>query len=187
MEKIVAGEYTYGINNINVHTWNEGTQVKIGKFCSIGGNIEIMLGGNHRSDWITTYPFGHIHQHILRGEGIQGHPKTNGDVIIGNDVWIGNFAMIMSGVTIGDGAIIAANSHVVRDVLPYEIVGGNPAKHIKWRFENEDNENYLEMIGLLKELKWWNLPVETIREINKFLCVKPTIELLSNLVKTYRS
>ena len=179
MSKIVAGRYSYGYNNINVHTWDEGTSVNIGSFCSIGGNIEIMIGGNHRADWITTYPFGHIHQGVLGGEGILGHPQTNGSVNIGNDVWIGNFAMIMSGVTIGDGAVIAANAHVVKDVSPYEIVGGNPAKHIKWRFDEE-------IRNLLLQLKWWELPLETIREINRTLCAPPTVDVLKALIAKYR-
>lgn len=179
MSKIIAGRYSYGYNNINVHTWNEGTSVNIGAFCSIGGNIEIMIGGNHRSDWITTYPFGHIHQGTFGGEGILGHPQTNGSVNIGNDVWIGNFAMIMSGVTIGDGAVIAANAHVVKDVSPYEIVGGNPAKHIKWRFDEEIRE-------LLLKLKWWELDDVIIREIAPVLCSQPDAKKLMELIEKYR-
>ena len=139
-----------------------------------------MIGGNHRTDWITTYPFGHIHQHELGGYDIKGHPATNGDVNIGNDVWIGNFATIVSGVTIGDGAVIATNAHVVKDVSPYEIVGGNPAKSIKFRFDEE-------IRNLLLELKWWDLPVHQIVEINRILCSPPTAETIKDLIAKYRT
>lgn len=84
------------------------------------------MGGNHRTDWLTTYPFGHIHKDIFTNFSGVGHPATKGSVVIGNDVWIGTNVTIMSGVSIGDGAVIANNSHVVKDVLPYSIVGGNP-------------------------------------------------------------
>lgn len=178
-DKIRAGAYTYGLHNINVHTWNEGTFVNIGRYCSIGGDIQIMIGGNHRIDWMTTYPFGHIHEDKFGRGHIQGHPQTNGDVNIGNDVWIGNFAMILSGVTIGDGAVIAANAHVVKDVAPYEIVGGNPARHIKYRFEPE-------VIELLLKLRWWDLHESIVAEIAPILCSEPTKEKLEELINKYR-
>jgi len=175
-----VGEFTYGAHNINLHTWNEGTKLKIGKFCSIGGNIQVFLGGNHRIDWISTYPFGHIHQNELGGQNIQGHPATKGDVVIGNDVWLGNFVTIMSGITIGDGAVIVANSHVTKNVDAYEVVGGNPARHIKYRFESE-------VRNLLLQLRWWDLPVNSIRELTTDLCSEPSVTDLQELIKRYRS
>ena len=134
---VKIGAFTYGFENISIKQWNEGAALTIGKFCSIGPNITIFLGGNHRTDWITTFPFGHIFTEQLGGHSIEGHPITNGEVLIGNDVWIGYGATIMSGIKIGDGAVISANATVVKDVKPYEIVGGNPAKLIKKRFTDE--------------------------------------------------
>jgi acetyltransferase-like isoleucine patch superfamily enzyme len=173
---ISFGRFTYGGENITVFQFGEGSSLKIGAFCSIASSIKIFLGGNHRIDWITTFPFGHIFQNELGGLGISGHPSTNGDVVVGNDVWIGQGATIMSGITIGSGAVIATNSTVTRDVGPYEIVGGNPAKVIKKRFDED-------VIDLLLKLNWWDLPVEKIREVNKTLCSKPSLDLLHELIR----
>jgi acetyltransferase-like isoleucine patch superfamily enzyme len=157
------GKYTYGTNNLNIHYSDSGSKLIIGNFCSIAGNINIYLGGNHRTDWVTTYPFGHINQHIFNNFNGQGHPATKGDVIIGNDVWIAQNVTIMSGVTIGDGAIIANNSHVVKNVEPYSIVGGNPAKLIRYRFTTEQ-------IKKLLEIKWWEWGDEKINKFTPLLC-----------------
>ena len=157
------GKYTYGTNNLNIHYSNSGAKLIIGNFCSIAGNINIFLGGNHMTDWVTTYPFGHINQHIFNNFNGEGHPATKGDVIIGNDVWIGQNVTIMSGVTIGDGAIIANNSHVVKNVEPYSIVGGNPAKLIRYRFTTEQ-------ISKLLEIKWWDWDDEKINNFTPLLC-----------------
>jgi len=171
---IIIGRFTYGFENIKIRQWNEGAALKIGSFCSIAKDITIFLGGNHRTDWISTYPFGKIFQDELGGEGIIGHPSTKGDVIIGNDVWIGSGTTIMSGINIGDGAVIAANSCVVTDVKPYSIFGGNPARFLKYRFDNKT-------IEFLLRLKWWDLPLTTIRNISNILCSKPSPELLVEL------
>jgi acetyltransferase-like isoleucine patch superfamily enzyme len=144
-----VGKHTYGLNNICVRSWGEGAKLYIGAFCSIGDNITVFLGGNHRYDRVTTFPFGHIHQGIFNNFNGAGHPATNGDVVIGNDVWIGQGVTIMSGVKIGDGAVIAANSHIVKDVPPYAIVGGNPGKIIRLRFTEEQIEKLLR-------IKWWS-------------------------------
>lgn len=131
-------------------------------FCSIA-NCNIYLGGNHRTDWVTTYPFGHFNKNIFdKFDGV-GHPKTNGDVIIENDVWIADNVTIMSGVKIGNGAVIANNSHVVKDVAPYSIVGGNPARLIKYRFlEN--------IIKKLLQIKWWEWEDSKINDNLHLLC-----------------
>lgn len=155
------GKYTYG--KPAVYWQNENAKLVVGNFCSIAGNVKIYLGGNHRTDWVSTYPFGHIHQNVFTSFNGVGHPATKGDVIIGNDVWIGSDVTIMSGVTIGDGAVIANNSHVVKDVEPYTLVGGNPAKYIKHRFTPEQIEKLLE-------IQWWNWDDAKINEFAPMLC-----------------
>ena len=125
--QIDVGDFTYG--QPIVHIWDEATKLKIGKFCSIGGNVQILLGGEHHHEWITTYPFD-----VLL-DGMTA--KSKGDVEIGNDVWIGDDAMILSGVRIGDGAVIGAGSVVTKDVKDYTIVGGAPAKFISRRWDDE--------------------------------------------------
>jgi acetyltransferase-like isoleucine patch superfamily enzyme len=145
------GRFTYG--DPSVLEWGEGMTLKVGSFCSISANVTILLGGNHRSDWITTFPFNVVFEGFTH---IEGHPSSNGDVIIGNDVWIALNTLILSGVTIGDGAIIAANSVVTKDVEPYTIVGGNPAKKIRNRFDNKTIENLLK-------IRWWDWDLEKIK------------------------
>jgi acetyltransferase-like isoleucine patch superfamily enzyme len=156
------GEHTYIGGNFNVFSWGEGTTLTIGNFCSLAANITVYLGGNHRTDWVTTYPFGHVNKDNFPYDG-KGHPATNGNVIIGNDVWIGNNVNIMSGITIGDGAVIATNSHVVKDVPPYTIVGGNPARIIRKRFTEEQ-------IDKLLKIRWWDWSIEKINEKVPLLC-----------------
>ncbi|MEA4839135.1 MAG: CatB-related O-acetyltransferase [Rhodospirillaceae bacterium] len=178
--KIEIGRFTYGYEGIEIRQWGEGASLKIGSFCSIASSVRIFLGGNHRVDWATTFPFGHIFVNELGGEGIKGHPATRGDVVIGNDVWIGHGVTIMSGVSIGSGAVLAANATIVRDVFPYEIVGGNPAKLIRKRFDGN-------IIDLLMALRWWDLPVDTIRTISGDLSKCPDERRLSDFILKYRS
>jgi virginiamycin A acetyltransferase len=144
------GKHTYGMDNITLFFDNEA-KLTIGDFCSIGPEVKIYLGGEHRSDWLTTYPFSHFYPDFKGYD----YRVSKGDVTIGNDVWIGHGVMILSGVTIGDGAIIGAGSVVSKDVEPYSVVAGNPAKHIKYRFSADE-------IKMLLDLKWWDWPDELI-------------------------
>ena len=156
-----VGKYTYGTPILR---WtNEKAVLMIGNFCSIAANVTIYLGGNHRTDWVSTYPFGHIHLDVFNNFNGLGHPSTKGNVIIGNDVWIGENVTIMSGVQIGDGSVIANNSHVVKDIEPYTLVGGNPAKFIKHRFSHEQ-------IKELLRIKWWYWNDEKINKYTPLLC-----------------
>ena len=163
MSLVKIGEHTYGAESMKVQQWGEGAKLYIGKFCSIAGKVEVMLGGNHRVDWITTYPFGHVSKNAFPKYSGEGHPATKGDVNIGNDVWIGDGATILSGVTIGDGACIGTKSLVTKNVPPYTIVGGNPAKVIKKRFSDD-------IIEKLLEAKWWHLDDYIIDHISPLLC-----------------
>ena len=147
---IAIGEFTYGIPI--VEQYEDNTKLKIGKFCSIGPDVKIVLGGGHRTDWCTTYPFSAI---MPEFSYITGHPCSKGDIMIGNDVWIAGGAKIMSGVTIGDGSVIAANACVTKNVEPYTIVGGVPAKEIRKRFDEQD-------IKRLLAIKWWDWDKELI-------------------------
>lgn len=140
------GDHTYG--SPKVLDWNDGTRLEIGKYCSIADNVTFILGGNHRTDWVTTYPFSAIG--IWAGASlIKGHPGSKGDLVIGNDVWIGYGATILSGITIGNGAVVAAGAVVVKNVDPYSVVAGNPAKVLKNRFSKSD-------VQKLQEISWWD-------------------------------
>lgn len=149
-ENVIIGKYSYG--KPLIYMWTGKYKVIIGKYCSISINTIIIVDGNHRTDWITTYPFNETFKDLKK---ISGHPVGKGDVIIGNDVWIGMNVLILPGVRIGDGAVIGAGSVVTRNVEDYEIVAGNPAKHIKYRFKENQ-------IVELKKIKWWDWHKERI-------------------------
>lgn len=156
------GKYSYS-QPINVRSWGEGTSYSVGDFCSIADNLTIFLGGNHRSDWISTYPFPAFTDKFPEARGLEGYVATNGNVRIGNDVWIGSHVTILSGVTIGDGAVVGAQSIVSKSVPPYAIVAGNSAKIIRYRFDTK-------VIEMLLKLKWWNWPIAKIRKNVHLLC-----------------
>jgi len=159
---IEIGDYTYYDDpedsenferNVLYHYDFIGDRLIIGKFCAIARGVKfIMNGANHKLGGISTYPFQ------IFGNGWEKVMPTladlpyKGDTVIGNDVWIGYDTLIMPGVKIGDGAIVAARSVVVKDVPPYTIVGGNPAQVIKQRFSSE-------VIAKLLEIKWWDWPI----------------------------
>jgi acetyltransferase-like isoleucine patch superfamily enzyme len=160
---VEVGRHTYGHEQITVRHWGESAELRIGSFCAIADRVEVFLGGNHRVDWVTTYPFPEFVERWKAARNIVGHPATNGDVVIGNDVWIGSNATIMSGVTVGDGAVIATNSCVTHDVEPYAIVGGNPARLLRHRFDADTVEQLLA-------IRWWDWSDERIEANVELLC-----------------
>lgn len=179
---IIAGEYSYYDakngeyfeDQVLYHYEFFGDRLVIGKFCAIATGVTfIMNGANHRMDGFSTYPFN------IFGQGWEKYTPTldqlpfKGDTIIGNDVWIGMDTVIMPGINIGDGAIIATKSVITKDVEPYTIVGGNPAKKIKTRFSEE-------IIRKLLEIKWWDLDIEVISD-HIGLIVNGDIDNLENL------
>jgi virginiamycin A acetyltransferase len=179
---ITIGDYTYYDDpedsenferNVLYHFPFIGDRLIIGKFCALARGVKfIMNGANHKMDGFSTYPFN-----IFGNGWEQVTPQTEelpykGDTVIGNDVWIGYEAVMMPGVQVGDGAIIAAKSVVVGDVSPYTIVGGHPARHIRQRFEDG-------VIQALLEVAWWNWDIEKItRNLEKI--VAADIESLRN-------
>ena len=143
LDIIKVGKKSYG--DLNVYSWgtkNEG--LSIGNYVSIGPNTQFLLGGNHNTNTLTTYPFK------VKKFNEKVEATTKGKIIIEDDVWIGMNSLIMSGIKIGKGAIIAAGSVVTKSIEPYSIVGGNPAKFIKYRYEEE----------IIRELK--NIDLELI-------------------------
>ncbi len=177
---IMVGDYTYYDDpedsenferNVLYHFPFIGDKLIIGKFCAIARATKfIMNGANHKLSGISTYPFQ------IFGNGWEkvmpelADLPYKGDTVVGNDVWIGYDALIMPGVRIGNGAIVAARSVVVSDVAAYSIVGGNPAKPVRQRFE-------ADVVARLEAIAWWDWPIEKITE-NLSLIVSADIEAL---------
>ncbi len=172
---ITVGDYTYyddavdptGFekNNVLFNYPEFGDSLIIGKFCQIASGAKFIMGpANHRLCSVTTYPFN-----VFGGVWAENTPPhmdqlpRKGDTVIGNDVWIGRESVIMPGVKIGDGAIIAAYSVVAKDIPPYTIYGGNPAKFIKMRFDDE-------LAAVLLRFRWWDLPPGQLADILPLLC-----------------
>ena len=170
---IIVGDYTYyddkdGPERFQDHVTHHydfvGDKLIIGKFCAIARGIEfVMNGANHRMNSVTTYPFN------IMGHGWEAQTPSlddlplKGDTVVGNDVWIGQNVTVMPGVHIGNGAIIAANSVVAKDVPPYCVAGGNPCRVIRKRFDDE-------LIDYLQALEWWNWEPRKIFEHLDVLC-----------------
>jgi acetyltransferase-like isoleucine patch superfamily enzyme len=155
---IRIGDYTYGFPIIKEFASNQ-TNLRIGKFCSIAANVSIILGGEHPTKFVSTYPipikFDVLHE-------FQRTAKSKGDIEIGNDVWIGYGVIILTGVKIGNGAVIGAGSVVTKSVEPYSIVAGNPAKLVRYRFSNQ-------IIIKLEGIAWWDWPIEKIISASSLL------------------
>lgn len=184
---ISVGDYTYydsadhpeDFEKTNIlYNWPEfGDKLIIGKFCQFGSSVKFIMGpANHRISSISTYPFN-----VFGGTWSENTPPHlsqlpfKGDTVVGNDVWIGRESVIMPGVKIGDGAIIAAHSVVTKDIEPYSIVGGNPSKLIRKRFDDE-------LISLLLKTQWWNFEPAELADFLPTLC-NPDLERVRSVLK----
>jgi acetyltransferase-like isoleucine patch superfamily enzyme len=161
------GEGTYGMPV--VHDDLEGTTLRIGAYCSIASGVQIFLGNHHRTDWVSSYPFPAFFKEAAH---IPDFGISRGSVTIGSDVWLCANCTILSGITIGHGAVIGTGAIVTRDVEPYSIVAGNPAKHLRWRFDE------VTRLALL-DTAWWDWTTSEIGEAVELLCSNKTDEFLA--------
>jgi len=152
------GEYSYG----RIKVLGIG-KLKIGKYCSMADGTLFLLGMEHRPDWITTYPFNEL---FSWARHIAGHPMSKGHVIIGNDVWIGQQSIILSGISIGNGAVIGAGSIVTKSIPAYAIAAGNPARVTSYRFDEKTRAR-------IEAMKWWDWPIHKIAENIEHLMTPP--------------
>ena len=170
------GDFTYIDNSVEITYDGVKTRLIIGKFCSFAPKVHIIIGGEHRTDWVSTYPFN---ARLKSYSYIKGHPSSKGDIVIGNDVWIASGAKILSGVTIGDGAVIGANALVSKDVPAYHIATGmGSIFKTRPRFDSDT-------IGKLCEIKWWDWKLEHIAEVIPMLQsdnIKGLIDYYDNVV-----
>jgi virginiamycin A acetyltransferase len=169
-ENIIVGDYTYyhdfedplsfETKNILYHyPYVNNDKLIIGKFCSIAAGAKFLFnGGNHKNESFVNYPFAIFPELWDGGLKVNESWDNKGDIVVGNDVWIGHEAIIMAGVKIGDGARIATRAIVTKDVKPYDVVGGTPARVLKKRFDEET-------IEMLLEIKWWDLEEAEIKNM----------------------
>jgi len=175
---IPRGKYTYGPEPKIMGVPEIAIGSKIGKFCSLADNLQFICKGTHMPQWVTTYPFNEIWGIDIPLYEINGIKGKVGDaviqspIIIGNDVWVTSNVKIKQGITIGDGAVLATECFVTKDVPPYAIVGGNPAKIIKYRFSEEQIKDLLE-------IKWWDWDVEMVVKAAPLLASENIDEFIS--------
>ncbi len=168
LDCVTVGRMTYG--GLSIYNYNSNAHLTIGSFCSIAGEVMFVLNADHRMDTVSTFPFKA--RYLGEAEGI-----TKGDITIGDDVWLGFRATILSGVTIGQGAVVAAGAVVTKDVPPYAIVGGVPARVIRYRFEED-------MIEKLKNIDFRKIKDEEYRaHINQLYEVLEKKEQLEWMLK----
>lgn len=162
------GRGSYG--PLEIETFGDTGTVSIGAFCSFAKGVCVLLGGEHRSNWITTYPFD---RKYFFASGAPHSTYSRGDVVVGNDVWVGRGALILSGARIGNGAIIGAHALVRGDIPPYAIAVGNPARVVRYRFE-------AHVIQKLEKIEWWNWDDERIRDQLPRLMAEPMDDVVKD-------
>lgn len=149
-----VGAHTYGRPRVLLYPGDTG-RVAVGTYCSIANDVEFIPGGIHPTDWVSTYP--HRIRQGLPGAFTDGCPSSKGDILVGHDVWIGAGAKILSGVRIGHGSVVGAYAVVARDVRPYAVVVGSPAREVRRRFTDEQ-------VDALLRIAWWDWPAEEVGE-----------------------
>jgi len=164
------GAYSYGRPKVRFP--ESGQSLTIGRFCSIADKVEILLGGGHRLDWVSTYPFAAMRGLWPDVEAPADYHASRGGVTIGSDVWLGSGCLILSGVTIGHGAVVAARAVVSRDVPPYAVVAGNPARVVRHRFDPET-------VAALLETAWWDRPYAAVAGLVPLLQSGRTADLIA--------
>ena len=158
------GHKTYGDCSVLIMGWGVDATAKIGDYCSFGSHACLLYGGDHRTEWVTTFPLINKTDSVI----------SKGDIIIGNDVWIGHGAYVLSGVTVGDGAVIGCNAVVTKDVPPYTIVVGNPAEIVRKRFSDT-------VIQRLLAVRWWDFPDDEVMRLAPLLMSANIQECLTEL------
>ena len=164
------GAYSYGRPKVRFP--ESGRRLSIGRYCSIADKVEILLGGDHRLDWVTTYPFAAMAGLWPGVDAPEAYHASRGDVVIGHDVWLGSGCTILSGVTVGHGAVVAARAVVTRDVPPYAIVAGNPGRVVRSRFDEAT-------VAALLDAAWWDLPHAAVSRLVPLLSSGRTEELVA--------
>ncbi len=176
---IIVGEHSYYSGYYHGHSFDDCARylmpdrddidrLVIGRYCSFGSGAVFMMAGNqgHRADWVSTYPFFY---QVGFDDAVDGFCRA-GDTVIGNDVWVGSEAMIMPGVKVGDGAVIASRAVVTRDVPPYAVVGSSPARIIKYRFSETE-------IAMLLEMQWWHWSDDNVKRAMSLMCSNKIADL----------
>ena len=178
----VVGKWSYSTNPLKIYRWNYKSKIYIGNFCSIGPEVKIIIGGEHRTDWVTTAQINadtfNFNDTFLNAQKIKNFKDSRGDLRIENDVWVGAFSIIFSGVKLGNGSVVAAGSVVTKDVDPYTVVAGNPAKFVKKRFTTKQ-------INFLNSSKWWELDDKLIDTLSKYL-LNENVDLFIKKFKTLK-
>ena len=177
----IVGKWSYSTSPLKIYRWND-SKIYIGNFCSIGPEVKIIIGGRHRIDWVSTAQINagtfNFNDNFLKAQKIKDFKNSIEDLHIENDVWIGAFSIIYSGVKLGNGSVVAAGSVVTKDVDPYTVVGGNPAKFVKKRFTTKQ-------INFLNSSKWWELDDKLIDTLSKYL-LNENVDLFIKKFKTLK-
>jgi len=158
----------FSIGEPIIRLYDDSSRLKVGRYSSVAAGVTFVLGGQHRTDTVTTFPLG-----VALGPRRDADlPYSRGDIVIGSDVWIAANATILSGITIGDGAVIGAGAVVIRDVPPYAMVFGNPARVMGQRFSDE-------IVAALLDVRWWDLEADQVRALSPLLQSKNVETLIA--------
>jgi acetyltransferase-like isoleucine patch superfamily enzyme len=170
---IEIGRFTYSAG-LGIGLADTRSRVRIGNFCSISEQVVFFLKTDHRPDWMSSYPLSRFPWDPAFPKPSDPYADMRDDISIGNDVWISWGVKVLAGVTVGNGAVLCADAVVTKDVAPYSVVAGNPARMVKWRFDDE-------VITFLEQMKWWDMPVNQLRKYAPLLMSKNFEELMATV------